>query len=358
MCLQSENDKIKLKRRQNEEKRTAYNQTRNWLIACNVTPPLLLADRVASSAAPRFFSRTDSRSGLACLHSGVYRPLHSTWFDTDHCNLHVCTTGGVATTSLTGACKPPPANMTQCNRYRLPGQCCYTYDCADGGDGPLRPCIDAFGVERPHNAHWVDDKDHPCVRFFCADGIAVVLSDMRPLCPVPPSHGCTAFQAEGMCCNDFNFTEAPMPLACLDAQGNRRDNGQIWYDNDVIPCRKFLCNNGTVELLEDLSDSCLQSTGPGCVPVPVSGRCCPTVTNCSCEYSGAVYLSGANFPDDPTFPCRRLLCDNGTITTMDERQCRPLNCSPKFRRPGECCYECGKMSHDRRGNRGLLLFSF
>ena len=295
-------------------------------------------------AAP-VLSRTSASAGKACFHNGVYLSLHSTWFDIDHCNLYVCTEYGVTTTSLTGACLPPPANMANCRRYRLPSQCCYTYDCPGGGNGTGGPssCIDENGVERPHNDHWVDDLLHPCKRYLCVDGVVVVLSDMRPLCPLPPSHGCIAYQPADRCCNDYNCTDTPPALSCLDAQGVLRDNGQIWYDNDVIPCRKFVCNNGTVQLLTDLSGTCEDPRAPGCVPVPVSGQCCPAFTNCSCVYNGVEYPPGAMFPDDPTFPCRRLRCsENGTIVTLEERICPTLTCSSTFRRPGRCCYECGE----------------
>ncbi|XP_043234900.1 kielin/chordin-like protein isoform X1 [Amphibalanus amphitrite] len=294
------------------------------------SPPVLVSARTSGSA------------GQACFHDGVYLSLHSTWFDIDHCNLYVCTEFGVEATSLTGACLPPPANMGNCRRYRLPNQCCYTYECPGQGNGTDGPssCIDENGVERPHNDDWADDPLHPCKRYLCADGVVVVLSDMRPICPLPPHHGCVGYRRDLMCCNDFNCTDIPL-LGCVDDQGNQRDNGQVWYDNDVITCIKYVCNNGTVQVLTDHRQTCEDPVGVGCVAVPVSGRCCPAFTNCSCVYNGVRYPPGAMFPDDPTFPCRRLRCNqNGTISTVEETVCPTLSCTSSFRRPGRCCYEC------------------
>ncbi|XP_037085183.1 kielin/chordin-like protein [Pollicipes pollicipes] len=298
------------------------------------------AEADVSDAGGAGVDRKHAKSGVSsCFHGGVYRALYTTWYDMAHCNLYACTMSGVQVTRLADSCMDAPDHLGDCTRYRPANQCCYNYHCTFNNITTHDDCV-YLGVTRPHGTSWVDDNDHPCVRFYCNDGAVVVLSDVRPLCPAPPSHDCVGYQLLHQCCNGFNCSVVQDKSPCFEADGTRREDGSVWYDDDIFPCVKFICLSGEIQVLVDRNSSCAPAPDPTCAHTRQVGHCCATFSECPCEFDGQTYAHDTLFVDSVEHPCRTLRCDNGTIVTVNQTDCESLDCTLTVWPAGECCREC------------------
>ncbi|XP_037076876.1 zonadhesin-like [Pollicipes pollicipes] len=263
--------------------------------------------------------------------TGQDRPHGSIWTSADGCTHYACDNGHISTTIV--ACAPPPG--PNCVPVPVPGQCCPRYNCDNS------PCVDGTGQVRPHGSTWTSADG--CTHYACDNGhISIAIVDCAP----PPGPNCVPVTAPEQCCPRYNCDNSH----CVDGTGQVRPHGSTWTSADG--CAHYTCDNGHISTA---TVDCAPPPRPNCVPVPVSGQCCPSY-NCSdsslapCTHAGRTYPDGAQFPDDEDHPCSVLECDDGTVrVVLPPPQCATLTCVDPQQAPGQCCPVCPADCKDNTG---------
>ncbi|KAF0294525.1 Kielin/chordin-like protein [Amphibalanus amphitrite] len=215
-------------------------------------------------------------------------------------------------------------------------------------------CLDQNGVLREPQATWVDNQDYPCIIYTCPkEGGDYEIDDLTINCLPEPSDElgtCTPSRNLGQCC--FNYTchssNPTSQSSCVDSNGILREPDEVWNDDDLNTCVTFVCANGVVKEISNLTILCRPLPGPGCIPYRAPKECCYSY-NCSItvnqtlcrDTEGNYRRDGDTWYDDVTYPCIKYVCRGGTteieydLTSTCEEE-KP-NCVA-YRAEGACCH--------------------
>ncbi|XP_037078291.1 kielin/chordin-like protein [Pollicipes pollicipes] len=219
-------------------------------------------------------------------------------------------------------------------------------------------CQDANGILRPVFTTWYDNQQYPCLLYTCKINAVIDVVDLGANCEEEPTDlgECTSTRNIGQCCYNYtcNLPNDQTLSGCV-YDNTPYAHGETWVDDLLNPCVTYACNNGVVAIIQDVRPLCPTGPDSHCIPYRADGQCCYSF-NCSIinglqpcrDAVGNIRPHSSVWYDDPTFPCVKFVCNNGSaIAVVDRRgECDTEPDTPgchASREEGQCCfnYTCG-----------------